>query len=129
MSAIKLELKHLVPYLPYKLKAKFQEKNSRTCRTYVIGTIGAIYSNCSIVCHDTVNASPDKFKPLLHHKSQISDEWLSEINCDLSDQIAIEDFVANRIGFWNLSYSVLEILFSRHVDVFGLIDKNLAIQI
>lgn len=39
MSNIKLELKHLVPYLPYKLKARFKEKNSRTCRKYVVGQL------------------------------------------------------------------------------------------
>jgi len=126
---MKLELKHLAPYLPYGLKAKFQSKNKKTCRKYVIGTISVMYSDCSICCYDTVNATPDQFKPLLHPKSIINDTWLSEVNCDLHEQFEIEDFVKNRIGFWDLSYNVLELLYSRHIDVFGLIDEGLALPL
>lgn len=125
----KLQLNEIAPYLPYKLKARFQEKNSRTCRKYVVGTIGGIYSDCTIVCHDTVNASPDKFKPLLYPKSIIDDDWLSKLNCDIQQQIEIENFVEDKIGYWNLSYNVLEMLFSRHIDVFGLIEKGLALPL
>jgi hypothetical protein len=51
---MKLELKHIAPYLPYELRAKFPETNKKGCRSYVTGIIGAIYSNCTIVCHETV---------------------------------------------------------------------------
>lgn len=125
----KLQLNEIAPYLPYKLKARFKEKNSRTCRKYVVGTIGGIYSDCTIVCHDTVNASPDKFKPLLYPKSIIDDDWLSKLNCDIQQQIEIENFVEDKIGYWKLSYNVLEMLFSRHIDVFGLIEKGLALPL
>lgn len=124
----KLQLNEIAPYLPYKLKARFQEKNSRTCRTYVIGTIGCIFSDCSIVCHDTVNACPDKFKLILYPKTIIDESWLSEANCDFKEQIIIEEFVESKIGYWNLPYNVLEILYSRHIDVFDLINKKLAIN-
>ena len=71
---MKLEIKHLAPYLPYGLKAKFQAKNKKTCRKYVIGTISVMYSDCSICCYDTVNATPDNFKPILRPLSDLTKE-------------------------------------------------------
>ena len=71
---MKLEIKHIAPYLPYGLKAKFQSINKKTCRKYVIGTISAMYSDCSICCYDTVNATPDNFKPILRPLSDLTKE-------------------------------------------------------
>ena len=67
----KLELKQLSPYFPFELKAYFKEKNTKSCHKMVVGTVGGIYSNCSIVCHETVNASPDKIFPILRPISDL----------------------------------------------------------
>jgi hypothetical protein len=126
---MKLEIKHLAPYLPYGLKAKFQAKNKKTCRKYVIGTISVIYSDCSICCYDTVNATPDQFKPILRPLSDYADidsDALCDINCDMSDQIQISEFANKRISLSAISVGAFEILVSNHVDVFGLIDQGLA---
>lgn len=126
---MKLKVTHLSQYLPYKIKAKFQYNNDCRCRVYVIGTVSVVYSNATICCFDTVNAYPERFKLLLHPKSIITDEWLSELNLDLSDKFVLKDFADNHIGYWSLSYNHLEILFQYHIDVFDLIPKKLAVAI
>ena len=126
----KLTLKHLAPYLPYQVKAKFKETQlNPKCRKYAIGTVGAVYDGSkepTIVCFDTVNSSPDKFKLLLRPLSWITDEVLSDINCDLSTQIEIKDIEAQIVWHGNVSYGAMQILFEHHVDVFGLIEQGLA---
>ena len=129
---MKLEIKHLAPYLPYGLKAKFQAKNKKTCRKYVIGTISAMYLDCSICCYDTVNSTPDNFKPILRQLSDYADidsDALCDLNCDLSDQIQISEFANKRISLSAISVGAFEILVSNHVDVFGLIDEGLALPL
>lgn len=129
---MKLEIKHLAPYLPYGLKAKFKAKNKKTCRKYVKGTISVMYSDCSICCYDTVNATPDNFKPILRQLSDYADidsDALCDLNCDLSDQIQISEFASKRISLSAISVGAFEILVSNHVDVFGLIDQGLALPL
>jgi hypothetical protein len=129
---MKLEIKHLAPYLPYGLKAKFQAKNKKTCRKYVIGTISVMYSDCSICCYDTVNATPDQFKPILRPLSDYADinsDTMNSLNCDISDQIQISEFANKRISLSAISVGAFDILVSNHVDVFGLIDEGLALPL
>ena len=129
---MKLELKHLAPYLPYGLKAKFQSTNKKTCRKYVIGTISAMYSDCSICCYDTVNATPDNFKPILRPLSDYTDinsDTMNSLNCDMSDQIQISEFASKKISLSSVSAGAYDILISNHIDVFGLIDQGLALPL
>jgi hypothetical protein len=129
---MKLEIKHLAPYLPYGLKAKFQAKNKKTCRKYVIGTISVMYSDCSICCYDTVNATPDNFKPILRSLSDYADinsDAMNSLNCDMSDQIQISELASKRISLSDISVGCFDILVSNHVDVFGLIDEGLALPL
>jgi hypothetical protein len=129
---MKLEIKHLAPYLPYGLKAKFQAKNKKTCRKYVIGTISVMYSDCSICCYDTVNATPDQFKPILRPLSDYADinsDTMNSLNCDISDQIQISEFANKRISLSAISVGAFDILVSNHVDVFCLIDQGLALPL
>ena len=60
--------------LPYGLKAEFKEVESPTCRKKVIGTINGVYDDGTIVCHDTVNATPSKFKPIVRPLSDLTKE-------------------------------------------------------
>ena len=129
---MKLEIKHLAPYLPYGLKAKFKAKNKKTCRKYVKGTISVMYSDCSICCYDTVNATPDKFQPILRPLSYYADidsDAMNDLNCDLSDQIQISEFASKRISLSAISVSAYNICLSNHIDVFGLIDQGLALPL
>lgn len=60
--------------LPYELKLQFKEREEKYCRKQVIGTLGGIYSDGTIVCHDTVNAFPAKFKLILRPLSDLTKE-------------------------------------------------------
>ena len=129
---MKLEIKYLAPYLPYGLKAKFQEKNKKTCRKYVIGTISAMYLDCSICCYDTVNATPDNFKPILRQLSDYADinsDAMNSLNCDMSEQINLNEFAIGYICLGSLYQSTYDLCLKNHIDVFGLIDKGLALPL
>ena len=56
--------------LPYGLKVLIPESDNKYCRKTVIGTVGAVYSDGSITCHDTVNACPRWYKPILYPVGQ-----------------------------------------------------------
>lgn len=129
---MKLELKHLAPYLPYGLKAKFQAKNKKTCRKYVIGTISVMYSDCSICCYDTVNATPDNFKPILRPLSDYADinsDAMNSLNCDMSEQINLNEFAIGYICLGSLYQSTYDLCLKNHIDVFGLIPQGLALPL
>ena len=129
---MKLEIKYLAPYLPYGLKAKFQAKNKKTCRKYVIGTISVMYSDCSICCYDTVNATPDNFKPILRPLSDYADinsDAMNSLNCDMSEQINLNEFAIGYICLGSLYQSTYDLCLKNHIDVFGLIPQGLALPL
>jgi hypothetical protein len=117
---MKLELKHLAPYLPYGLK--------------VIDSDG----NIDIVtCIDIEEIDGYKIKPILRPLSDLQnrdlDLWIDfgveidEMNTHyLIDALVGGTFYAKDIHF---AFRVREALFKMHFDVFGLIPKGLAIDI
>jgi hypothetical protein len=100
MSTKKIPLAQLAAYLPYGVKAIFPETNEKGCRKRVIGTVGAVYSNATIVCHDTVNATPAKFKLLLR------------------------PFPKGE--YFHHRYLAVQGYLKAHYDIFGLIEQGLA---
>ena len=89
--------------LPYGLKVLIPESNTKGCRKTVIGTIGVVFDDGSIKCYDTVNASPDKYKPILKPMKPVI------------------------LGHYSLEYVVG--LIKKHFDVAGLICKGQAIDV
>ncbi|MBR8535437.1 hypothetical protein KDU71_07680 [Carboxylicivirga sediminis] len=148
-------LEELAIYLPYALKVRFRERNDRYCRKYIVGTIGAIYSDSSIVCHDTVNSTPDNFKPILRPLSDLAKD--NEFLQFCKEQITCADLKVYRdepedvptclTGIESLSghpnillaiddeiASECPLLFyqwlaKHHYDLHGLIDRGAAIDI
>ena len=88
--------------LPYGLKVLIPESDTKGCRKTVIGTVGAVYSDGSITCHDTVNACPRWYKPVLNP-------------CD---------FAIGDLAGYELMYAI-----KKHYDIAGLIEKGQAIDI
>ena len=130
---MKLELKHLAPYLPYNLNTKYLLYN-------VIGEIGEIAPQKNEVRDKKLTAENVDFvleycKPLLRPLSDLN----KEIECDGIIFNPIETYA----GMSQLKecvtlsthelryahYSTVEFLFEHHFDVFGLIEKGLAIDI
>jgi hypothetical protein len=125
---MKLELKHLAAYLPYGLKVKLNQN-----RNY---KVGSIYTMHTQLLHD-FTLRPDAFKPILRPLSDLQnrdlDLWIEfgieidEMNTHyLIDALVGGTFYAKDIHF---AFRVREALFKMHVDVFGLIDNGLAIDI
>ena len=161
---MKLELKHLAPYLPYKLKMKcpqrFRPNYKESTGVYeVVYLTGDLYADIE---NDAFNSA--EFKPILKPLSYLT----KEIDRDktILHQIAIElgllkddNFLfqynfsdygsfGNKYDYAiitpnqrklisipqkaedlkNVSYRIFEKLLENHIDVFGLIDKGVAVS-
>ena len=90
--------------LPYGLKVLIPESNTKGCRKTVIGTVGVVFDDGNINCYDTVNASPERYKPILKPFPVI-------FRADLYNFVAVIDLV------------------KKHYDVAGLIAKGRAIDV
>ena len=120
----KLEAKHIAPYLPYKLMFWHTKlKNKQEMSKIKIRQDGDVY----------VDVESDT----LVYISSINDSWIKPILRPLSDLKEDNYYFTycNNSGFMmkgkNETYirlNDLEYLFKNHFDVFGLIDKGLAIS-
>ena len=115
---MKLELKHLAPYLPYKLlidSAQFEDTR----------VMGGMNNSSEEVCIDAVFRM--QYKPFLRPLSELIEldvdnkpKYFPSIVCiNLIDCSMIEE----------TPYSEIIYLLSNHFDIFGLIEKGLAIDI
>jgi hypothetical protein len=105
----KLELKHLAPYLPYKLKYK----------SLFNGSINNLY-DLSTDIND--NYWGVKIKPILRPLSDLElDEFKNKI---FNIEYIIDKETDADLGYYEWCF-----LFENHFDVFGLIEKGLAINI
>ena len=92
--------------LPYGLKVLIPESDTKGCRKTVVGTVGAVYDDGSITCHDTVNACPRWYKPILYPVGQEIYNYID----------------------WKSLYYIKHCL-ENHFDIAGLIEKGQAIDI
>jgi hypothetical protein len=133
----KLELRHLCPYLPYKLKAKFMHP---VVKHQKIGVINNAY-NLDDDVKISIDYSDDEhiwmFKPILRPLSDLTREDLIE---DLGTETSCLDWTTSEREHWikfysrehwinNLPYLIYSHLVKNHFDVFGLIEAGLAIDI
>lgn len=125
---MKLELKHLAPYLPYEL-------------TYDIGNDTIL--RMEKLHHRLVDGYfLHQIKPILRPLSDLNkDEWINELlgSSNLANGFKIHvqqqptgypDFWATRNDKWEWQFGLhkLNELFKNHFDIFGLIDNDLAID-
>lgn len=133
---MKLELKHLAPYLPYGLK--IQTIGLYEDEPYFI--MSTRYKIKEILIHDVIEYQDKYFKPILRPLSDLTKEIehngekfvpLNEIkNLELYSHYELEDFVRNNFSYGNidsLSYQLLNQLLEWHFDVFDLHSKGLCI--
>jgi len=118
---MKLELKHLAPYLPYDLEVlKTNEENKKIKMRSLKKINNAIYIN-EIYVHTK------KFKPILRPLSDLKS------CCDIYEMIQeyasgdLRWVIVGDLG--EITYSTMQLLLQHHFDVFGLISKGLAIDI
>jgi hypothetical protein len=138
---MELEIKHLVPYLPYGLKFLY---NGNIYKMRWINRFGDID-------YDSQNDFIDPFPPNIFSKeldlvklmfrplSDFQEEQIEEIKAifDKNWCIAYDDFFDALFQHdWDIHsmilmgpYEILQWFFKNHYDVFGLIEKGLAINI
>lgn len=122
----KLELKYLAPYLPYGLTGLLNETND-DC--FIIGASeDYIYTDSSF---DELYYTD--IKPILRPLSDIKNfedimDEFSEYSWEMFENAF---FVLKRAlnCFDSITYTIAELCFKHHLDLFGLIEKGLAIDI
>lgn len=121
---MKLELKHIAPYLPYGLKvSSLHTLNAETG----IGNINHIVR--------AVNEGKKQYRPILRPLSDLEkliDEM--ELECTYFDWILSEYDInvlkfIKEFGIDKLPFDVINYLIEWHFDIFGLIPQGLAIDI
>lgn len=136
----KLELKHLAPYLPYELKCHLQGENMQDCPVlFEIQSLNIHGADCHEVngVYILETFFEDIF-PILRPLSDLTKEieYKGESFCSIdyisttkADSQRIIRRVVNQQNLDCLEYWQFERLLSLHFDVFGLIEKGLAIDI
>jgi hypothetical protein len=128
---MKLELKHLAHYLPYELKMELLDFP-------LSKTFGRHFRILRLDCGHDFNhyLSDNKVRPVLRPLSEL--DWqiiINELHGNMCD--AYFDFIDSwhenstiqDTRFEQMPYEIISILFREHFDVFGLIEKGLAIDI
>lgn len=123
---MKLELKHLAPYLPYGLKGIFTLSE---VITLVPGQKDEVRDK--ILTADCVTFFLSYCKPILRPTSDyidINSNQMNDLCGDIQDQIWIQSFALGFNSLASISYSAYELMVRNHVDCFKLIDAGLAID-
>ena len=110
---MKLELKHLAPYLPYKLNYFIDFEDGDVAVYEMIG----MFSDSGEIYLDgyETNLESKNCKPILRPLSDLNYKPFRNY-----------DYLVNQKLYSMQEY---EFIFSNHFDVFGLIDKGLSIDI
>jgi hypothetical protein len=131
---MKLELKHLAPYLPYGLKAVIRLKEDSTLpiddeciveiSCFEAAYLGSEYDEFKPILRPLIDLSKIKqiaeyYSSFYEHLERINPSTKETQNCALMLDGSIE------FQYWNDYQFLLE----HHFDIFGLIKKGLAIDI
>lgn len=122
---MELELKHLAAYLPYGLKVTKKD----WAKIFKMDNDGTTLNCVGIDYILKVNA-----KPILRPLSYLTKEEVNGFSVGV--RLQLRHLINNEIELFDdeaflsrVSYYELDWLFERHFDVFGLIEKGLAIDI
>ena len=137
---MKLELKHITPYLPYKLRVVEWYRGKQIHDEFVVDCVNWDGKNIG-----GSDASLDSFelermfnlkdiKPILRPMANLFTDEFKDLRDDISDYEldVIFTWFVSELKPTNplicISYYVATLLFEHHFDIFGLIDKGLAIE-
>ena len=121
---MKLELKHLAPYLPYGLKiyCDFEDGDIMICQLECLGEEEAFLDGSD--WHYKTNTA---YKPILRPLSDLTDDQILEL--DNYHNFSIIHYSDIKTDPTRYPYTIVQKLLEWHFDVFGLIDAGLAIDI
>ena len=123
---MKLEIKHLAPYLPYSLKVS-KLHTMHTCLG--IGSIDHILTTQKEAYKPILRPLSDLTKEIeIDGKKFVPKESIGLIH-DISGNNILNFRTGERIDVLCLPYFMVEKLFEWHFDVFGLIDQGLALPL
>lgn len=133
---MKLELKHLAPYLPYELMARNTDAGSEKGQEWM--GVKKVIGLTEDTVIQSLNNFPymikfhiSKIRPILLPLSDLKEEQYSFIYEDETDYESIEMLVGmDCYSFmWSkFSYEFWQTLFAYHFDIYGLINVGLAID-
>jgi hypothetical protein len=131
---MKLELRHLAPYLPYKLKVMMLSSVDSKEGNFEI--LSGIQTNGLTLLGDGgrfgfYEREFFAIKPILKPLSELHKDELHNQGFSSHRDYLTTEREADPIQFYieGAPYEMIVYLFSKHYDVFGLIDKGLAIDI
>lgn len=124
---MELEAKHLAPYLPFKLKMIFQSKGGRIIElsNITISKFGIAISGG----HGAMMLKSSKFLPILVPLKELSaySNGIKHRGYRTDDNNLLNLISDIESGRGN--YDIMQLCFEEHIDVFGLIQAGLAIDI
>ena len=128
---MKLETKHLAPYLPYKLKGIYEMSSKQKQETLqAIDTLGKCRTDEDLRWFEI-----KMFKPILQPLFNDNFDYTIFLLDNFPEEKWADAYndIMNGVGFGvkieQIPYELHEFLFENHIDVFGLIEKGLAIDI
>ena len=129
---MKLELKHLAPYLPYELKVEVLDyKKDYVGKQYdtVIGvhqwdTLGKFWS---VLTLGGAKPNINRVKPILRPLSDLRNKWF-DLNINETD-LDLEDIEGFGFRLYMNNYDDVLFLIEKHFDINNLIGQGLAIDI
>lgn len=127
---MELELKHLAPYLPYRLECFFEGDEFRLSSAKILMGLG---EDVGIFDNDPFYF--DKFKPILRPLSDLAKPITNGVGLFVPfDEIEIYnlagvEYLISQIKNGFLEIIIYNMLLEWHFDVFGLIEKELAINV
>lgn len=127
----KLELKHLAPYLPYRIKVKWYRQDDCSFQTSDL-TISDYPFLTSKLMKPILRPLSDLDKPISHGCLLTPTTWWDGDDDYIEKLTQLNNLVNIDTRAYYLhttTYEVFERLLAWHFDVFGLIDKRLAIDI
>lgn len=128
---MELEIKHLAPYLPYKLKGVYEMSSKQKQETLqAIDTLGKCRTDEDLRWFEI-----KMFKPILQPLFNDNFDYTIFLMDNFPEEKWADAYndIMNGVGFGvkieQIPYELHNFLFENHIDVFGLIEKGLAIDI
>lgn len=125
----RLELKHLAPYLPYGLKIWWEQPEEHKSSIFKLSEKSE-EREMSVVTMIAMVQGNEHYKPILRPLTDLTKEELNNLH-PLIDDGQFKSLVNISIKYTESCLSdyldIYNYLLSHHFDVFGLIDKGLAI--
>ena len=131
---MKLELKHIAPYLPYGLNLleefDINDDKVRILRgielDFVVTDLERFPFNQRLNYYE--------IKPILHPLSEYcgqitAGDIMKKLNCNIKTVHQIWDLQSNEINIENMSVGAYNVMCKNHIDFNNLIENNLAIDI